>query len=122
MHRLHALPGYRRAVEVEGDPRVAIAQHERIRRSSIYRKIGCLDTCWDNRVAQVDNEIRRLRIYDATASRGCGGHGKAHQLSVGKGILLGLPVDNVAPVHPCSHVLILFRRQGCDYVRKHIIR
>src|SRR5262249_55587677 len=55
--------------------------------------------------------------------------------------MLRMTADHVASVHPCSHMLgeqrraivvvasviaederVLLRRQGCDYVRKHIVR
>ena len=100
MHRLRALRGYWRAVEVERDRRVAVLERKRVRRSSVHREIGCLNSCRIHRVAQIDDEIRRLRVDDAVASRDRGGHGKADQLPVGKGVLLGLAADNVAPVHP----------------------
>ena len=61
-----------------------------VRRSSVHREIGCLDSYRIHRIAQVDNEIRRLSIDDAVAGRVAGGHGKTHQLSIGEGVLLGL--------------------------------
>src|SRR5205823_6209209 len=62
--------------------------------------IACLDSCRIHGIGQVDDEINRLRIDDAVARRGGGGHGKTHQISIGEGILLLCAVDGVAPVHP----------------------
>src|SRR6266487_2206703 len=89
----------------------------------------------------MDNKVYRLRVDDAVTGRGGGGHGKAHQLSIGKGILLGLAADRVAPVHPCGDVFgeergavvviprihwldarIRLQRQGASYIRERIVR
>src|ERR1700750_2097364 len=100
MHRLRALHCYWRAVEVERDLRVAVLERKRVRRRSVYREIGCLNGAGIHGIAQVDNKIRRLSVYDAVTSRNTGGHSKTHQLPIGKGVLLGLAADNVASVHP----------------------
>ena len=62
MHRLHALRGHRRAVEVERDLRVAVLERNRVRRSSVHREIGCLNRAGIHRVAQIDDKIRRLGV------------------------------------------------------------
>jgi hypothetical protein len=86
---------------VEGDCRVAIGEGRRqVRRSSVDREIACLDGCRIHRIGQVDNEIHGLRINETVARRGGGGHGKAHQFSIGKGVLLGGAEDRNAPVYP----------------------
>ena len=53
-----------------------------------------------HRVAQVDNEVRRLGIDDAVAGRNGGGHSKTHQLSISEGILLRGAANGYAPVRP----------------------
>ena len=100
MHRLHALRGHRRAVEVERDLRVAVLERNRVRRSSVHREIGCLNGAGIHCVAQIDNKIRRLSVDDAIARRIAGGHSKTHQLPISKRVLLGGATDGHAPVIP----------------------
>src|SRR5437868_733015 len=98
MHRLLALVYHRGAVEGEGYGLVTIAEHVRVRRSSINREITRLDGVWVHRIAKVDNEVSRLSRYHATASRISGGDRKTNQIPVGEGILLRLAVDGYSPI------------------------
>src|SRR5262245_7441930 len=100
MHRLRTLRCYWRAGVVEYDLRVAVLERKRVRRGSVHREIGGLNGAGIHRIAQVYGEIRRLRAYEAVTSWDGAGHGKAYQLPVGEGVLLGLHVDKIAPVHP----------------------
>ena len=91
---------YRRAIEVECDRGVAVAQHKGVRRSSVHREVACLHRCRIHRIAQVDHEVHRLRVDERIASRCRGGDGKANQLSISEGILLLCAADGHAPIHP----------------------
>src|SRR5882724_9440546 len=100
MHRLGALIYNGRCVEEEEDRRTAVLVAEVVRRRSVNREIAGLDCVRVDRVANVDSEVSRLGVYDATASWVSRGDRKANQISVGKGILLGSAANGHAPVHP----------------------
>src|SRR5437588_9344254 len=100
MHGLHALRGNRRCGEGEGYGKITVAEGVRVRWNSIHGEIGWLDTALVDRVAQIDDELRRLSADDAVAGRVGTGHSKTYQLSIGEGVLLGLTADHVASVHP----------------------
>src|SRR5438445_5119341 len=97
MHRLHALRRNRRCIEGEGYGQITVAEGVRVRCNSIHSEIGWLDTALVHRVAQVDDELRRLSVDDAIAGRVGSGHGKTYQLPVGEGIQLRIAADGYAP-------------------------
>src|SRR5437016_13812247 len=102
MHRLHALRRNRRCIEGEGYGQITVAEGVRVRCNSIHSEIGWLDTALVHRVAQVDDELRRLSVDDAVAGRVGSGHGKTYQLPGGVGILLRSAADGHGPVGPRS--------------------
>ena len=141
MHRLLALVLYGRGIEVEGYGEITIGDDVIVRRDSINSEIARLNAARIHRIAKVDNEVRRLSVYYATASRVSGSDGKANQIPVCEGILLRLAVDGYSPVRPRSDmfggyrgavvvvahidvhdVRIRLRRQRTDHVREHIVR
>src|SRR5207248_4690620 len=79
MHRLHALRGNRRCGEGEGYGKITVAEGVGVRWNSIHGEIGWLDTALVHRVAQIDDELRRLSADDAVAGRVGSGHGKTYQ-------------------------------------------
>src|SRR5439155_23831984 len=98
MHGLLALVYHRGAVEGEGYGLVTIAEHVRVRRSSINREITRLDGVWVHRIAKVDNEVSRLSRYLDTASRISGVDSNTNQITVGEGIMLLLAVDGYSSI------------------------
>ena len=127
---------------MEGDRHVAVAEGGReVRRSSVHREIARLHSGGIHGIAQVNNKVHWLGVDDAVAGGSGAGHGKTHQLSVGKSVLLRGAVDDHAPVRPCSQVLGQYRRavvvvayvssdnariglqrQRAGYVRERIVR
>ena len=100
VHRVGA-GHHRGGIEAEGNAEVISSRCGRVRRSSVHREITRIDCARIDRVRQVNRERSRRSASDqAAAGRVGGGHGKANQLPVGKGILLGLGVNRYAPVHP----------------------
>src|SRR5262245_54626540 len=100
MHRLRTLRSHRRRIERKGNAEEIAADLSPIRCDSINREIAGCDCACVDRVTQVHNELRWLRRYYAAAGRFGSGNRKTHQLSMAKGVLLGLVVDSHPAVCP----------------------
>ena len=66
-------------------------------RSPVHREIARLDSCRIHRVGQVKMKSVGCVLMTLPQAGVGGGHGKTHQLPIGKGILLGLPLMATRP-------------------------